>query len=188
VPAAAGKHTEQKEIRPEKGIILLNRANKMIVYNVTVSLADESIHEEWMHWMKEVHIPEVMQTRLFEDYRILRLLQEENNGITYAIQYRSKSLEEYYRYQQEFAPCTASQNQRKVRGKVTGFSHPAGRSVIHAAKTREKQPPKSNVTASVARQTPQCEHHHSNRSLLLHYPLKNKIFIYCSLKNQTDET
>jgi hypothetical protein len=134
VPAAAGKHTEQKEIRPEKGIILLNRANKMIVYNVTVSLADESIHEEWMHWMKEVHIPEVMQTRLFEDYRILRLLQEENNGITYAIQYRSKSLEEYYRYQQEFAPCTASQNQRKVRGKVTGFSHPAGRSVIHAAK------------------------------------------------------
>jgi hypothetical protein len=121
VPAAAGKHTEQKEIRPEKGIILLNRANKMIVYNVTVSLADESIHEEWMHWMKEVHIPEVMQTRLFEDYRILRLLQEENNGITYAIQYRSKSLEEYYRYQQEFAPALQAKTKEKYGEKLLAF-------------------------------------------------------------------
>jgi hypothetical protein len=121
VPAAAGKHTEQKEIKPEKGIILLNRANKMIVYNVTVSLADESIHEEWMHWMKEVHIPEVMQTRLFEDYRILRLLQEENNGITYAIQYRSKSLEEYYRYQQEFAPALQAKTKEKYGEKLLAF-------------------------------------------------------------------
>jgi len=121
VPAAAGKHTEQKGIRPEKGIIRLNRANKMIVYNVTVSLADESIHEEWMQWMKEVHIPEVMQTRLFEDYRILRLLQEENNGITYAIQYRSKSLEEYYRYQQEFAPALQAKTKEKYGEKLLAF-------------------------------------------------------------------
>jgi|JI6StandDraft_1071083.scaffolds.fasta_scaffold143239_2 hypothetical protein len=112
---------EQKEIRPEKGTILLNRAINMIVYNVTVSLADESIHEEWMQWMKEVHIPEVMQTRLFEDYRILRLLQEENNGITYAIQYRSKSLEEYYRYQQEFAPALQAKTKEKYGEKLLAF-------------------------------------------------------------------
>lgn len=112
---------EQKEIKPAKNTIRLNRAINMIVYNVTVSLADESIHEEWMHWMKEVHIPEVMQTRLFEDYRILRLLQEENNGITYAIQYRSKSLEEYYRYQQEFAPALQAKTKEKYGEKLLAF-------------------------------------------------------------------
>jgi hypothetical protein len=62
-----------------------------------------------------------MQTRLFEDYRILRLLQEENNGITYAIQYRSKSLEEYYRYQQEFAYRSYSWTSEPNTGEWIGW-------------------------------------------------------------------
>jgi hypothetical protein len=36
-------------------------ANKMIVYNVTVNI-DGAVEQEWLKWMKEVHIPEVLAT------------------------------------------------------------------------------------------------------------------------------
>ena len=93
----------------------------MIVYNVTCTLADESIHEEWLHWMKEEHIPEVMSTGLFADYRMLRLLHEENNGITYAIQYRSTTMAEYQLYQKEYAPPLQQKTREKYGDKVLAF-------------------------------------------------------------------
>ena len=45
----------------------------MIIYNVTVSLVDQNIHQDWLKWMKEIHIPEVMDT-VFLDNKICRLL------------------------------------------------------------------------------------------------------------------
>ena len=38
----------------------------MIVYNVTVKI-EKDIHDDWLAWMKETHIPEVLKTNLFED-------------------------------------------------------------------------------------------------------------------------
>ena len=63
----------------------------MILYNVTVSLVDQSIHQDWLKWMKEIHIPEVMDTGYFLDNKICRLLVEDE--ITYAIQYACKDME-----------------------------------------------------------------------------------------------
>ena len=36
----------------------------MIIYNVTVNVEAE-IHNDWISWMKEVHIPDVMNTGYF---------------------------------------------------------------------------------------------------------------------------
>ncbi|MDA0777974.1 MAG: DUF4286 family protein, partial [Bacteroidetes bacterium] len=36
----------------------------MIIYNVTLSIHPE-IEQEVLLWLKEIHIPEVMQTNLF---------------------------------------------------------------------------------------------------------------------------
>lgn len=93
----------------------------MIIYNVTVSLADESIHDEWLQWMKEVHVPQVMQTGLFAESKMLRLLHEENNGITYAIQYRCPSLTHYGRYLNEFAPALQAETAKRYGDKVLAF-------------------------------------------------------------------
>ena len=35
-----------------------------VIYNVTVSV-DEDAHHEWLEWMQEVHIPDVMKTGSF---------------------------------------------------------------------------------------------------------------------------
>ena len=70
----------------------------MIIYNVTVSLVDQSIHQDWLKWMKEIHIPEVMDTGYFLDNKICRLLVEDE--ITYAIQYTCKDMDTLNEYQE----------------------------------------------------------------------------------------
>ncbi|RYE23554.1 MAG: DUF4286 family protein [Sphingobacteriales bacterium] len=70
----------------------------MIVYNVTLKL-DHSIVEDWVNWMKEEHMPELMATGLFTGRRLCRLLeQDELEGATYVAQYFCNSINEYNRY------------------------------------------------------------------------------------------
>jgi hypothetical protein len=47
----------------------------MIIYNVT-SKVTNNIQDRWLQWMKEDHIPEIMATGLFHDFRICRLLEQ----------------------------------------------------------------------------------------------------------------
>jgi hypothetical protein len=61
-----------------------------VFYNVTVSL-DPSIEQDWLQWMKEQHIPDVLATGMFLQSKILRVRGFEENGATYAIQYRLAS-------------------------------------------------------------------------------------------------
>jgi len=75
----------------------------MYIYNVTLNI-DESIHEEWLSWMKS-HIPEVLATGKFIEAKLTRVLvEEETGGVTYSVQYKAKSrkdLDDYYRYDAE---------------------------------------------------------------------------------------
>jgi hypothetical protein len=76
----------------------------MIIYNVTTKVT-HTIHQSWLAWIKQEHIPEVMNTGLFHDYRICRLLeQDDSEGPTYTIQYATDTLENYYTYIQEHNP------------------------------------------------------------------------------------
>ena len=70
----------------------------MYIYNVTIQLAWD-IHDNWVQWMKEKHIPQVMQTGCFTEYRFTRVLEtDEQEGPTYATQYVAASKEDYDRY------------------------------------------------------------------------------------------
>lgn len=72
----------------------------MILYNVTVKIA-HAVHEEWVEWMQNVHIPEVMETGLFLENKFCRLLGDDNeHGITYAIQYLCPDQKTFQIYQQ----------------------------------------------------------------------------------------
>lgn len=69
----------------------------MIIYNVTVNI-DDSIHEEWLSWIKN-HIPEVLATGRFSEAKLTKVLvEEEMGGVTYSIQYRAKSREDLDNY------------------------------------------------------------------------------------------
>ncbi len=90
----------------------------MIVYNVTVSL-DSSIHEEWLHWMKTKHIPDVMNTGIFIENKVCRLLVDDE--ITYAIQYTCESTEKLNEYNEKYAAELQKEHTEKYRGKFGSF-------------------------------------------------------------------
>ena len=62
----------------------------MILYNITVNI-DHDIHQEWLFWMKDVHIPDVLSTGLFIENKIAKIHAEEDGGLSYSIQYLLKS-------------------------------------------------------------------------------------------------
>lgn len=70
----------------------------MIIYNVTIQ-PSWKIHEEWLIWMRQQHVPDIMKTGSFTHHRILRLLEvDETDGPTYAFQYFANTLEKYEQY------------------------------------------------------------------------------------------
>ena len=74
----------------------------MILYNVTVSI-DYDVHTNWLKWMKEVHVPNVLATGLFIENKIAKIHAEEEGGVSYSIQYLLKSWEDYHNYKKNFS-------------------------------------------------------------------------------------
>lgn len=70
----------------------------MFIYNVTIKV-NRSIHDEWLQWLKEEHIPDLIGTGCFTDAAILHLVEaDDEEGVTYAVQYYSPSTELYEKY------------------------------------------------------------------------------------------
>lgn len=92
----------------------------MILYNVTVNV-DPEIHDEWLGWMKNVHIPDVMNTGLFVDNKIFKIQTVEDEGNTYSIQYFCKTMNDYKKYQNEHAPRLQKEHSDKYKDKFTAF-------------------------------------------------------------------
>ena len=65
---------------------------------------NNSILAEWIKWQQQEHIPEIMATGLFDEYRFFRLLdQDESDGPTFVIQYCTSSRKSYDQYIQQHA-------------------------------------------------------------------------------------
>jgi hypothetical protein len=93
----------------------------MIIYNVTINI-DHSVHHEWLNWMKEVHIPEVMRTGLFVENRMLKVLgDEDSGGVTYSVQYTCRSMDDYKKYEEEYAPALRAKNNARYQDKFVAF-------------------------------------------------------------------
>lgn len=75
----------------------------MFIYNVTTKV-HESIHTDWLLWLKEVHVPEVLGTNCFTKATIVRLLEiDDSEGPTYAVQYLAESKASYNLYIEKYA-------------------------------------------------------------------------------------
>lgn len=94
----------------------------MFIYNVTVNV-EEVIHAEWLEWMKNVHIPQVLATGCFTENRVLKLLiEEEQEGtVTYAVQYTFTDMEHYHRYRDQFAPALQADAKQRYQDKFVAF-------------------------------------------------------------------
>lgn len=97
----------------------------MFIYNVTLKV-DWKIHDSWLQWMKEVHMPEVVGTGCFTHSQLVRLLEtDEREGPTYAAQYFAESRSDYNTYITAYA-----ENLRKQASEKWGDNFVAFRSVM----------------------------------------------------------
>ena len=74
------------------------------IYNVTIVVSPE-MEVKWMAWMKTVHIPEVMETGLFQSYMFTQVYPEqEQDQPSFSIQYRAIDLQSIQLYMEMYAP------------------------------------------------------------------------------------
>ncbi len=92
----------------------------MYIYNVTINI-EETVHDEWFDWMQNEHIPDMLSTGKFSKALMTKVLvEEEMGGITYAVQYTTKSKETLQKYYTEDADRLRAETAR-FSGKFVAF-------------------------------------------------------------------
>lgn len=92
----------------------------MIIYNVTINV-QEDIHDKWIKWMKEEHIPDMLDTKKFQKALMTKVMvQEPMGGITYSVQYTTESKEMLESYYSENADEMRSRS-KPFEGKFVAF-------------------------------------------------------------------
>ena len=93
----------------------------MYIYNVTTNI-EESAHTEWLKWMKEVHIPDVLATGKFLSAKMAKVLVEEDmGGITYSVQFTTVDKETLEKYYKEDADRLRQDATQLFAGKFVSF-------------------------------------------------------------------
>ncbi len=92
----------------------------MYIYNVTINI-EETIHDEWLDWMKNEHIPDMLSIGKFSKALMTKVLvEEEMGGITYSVQYTTDSKETLQKYYAEDADRLRNETNR-FAGKFVAF-------------------------------------------------------------------
>jgi hypothetical protein len=92
----------------------------MIIYNVSIKV-DFSVEAEWYDWMKEIHLPAVMNSGCFLDHKMYKLILDEEDGATYVVQYACTDLDTLKHYQSEYGPALRLETERLFRDKYVAF-------------------------------------------------------------------
>ena len=92
----------------------------MIIYNVTCNVEQE-ISVEWLKWIQEIHLPEVMDTGIFISSQINKILSGDDGGETYAIAYTCESMKDLHKYQVNFATMLQQKHTDRYGTKVVAF-------------------------------------------------------------------
>ena len=94
----------------------------MIVYNVTLSIHPE-IEKEALTWLKEVHIPEVMETGLFVASNIFKVLEhpQGKSHNSYAVQYTLDSWVKFSEYEEKYAEVMRAKTKEKYGEHILAF-------------------------------------------------------------------
>ena len=95
----------------------------MILYNVTIKI-DNAVHDEWLEWMQQTHIPAVIETGCFLENRMSRIViptDPDNDGFNYSIQYLCTNMATLQQYQAKFAPVLQHDHNTRYEGQFVAF-------------------------------------------------------------------
>ncbi len=94
----------------------------MIIYNVPINVEKE-ITEEWLNWMKEIHLPEVMATGKFISFEMYKIQNHnpEDTGDNYSVQYKANSMADYEDYVAYYGPALKQKTIEKYGDQIIAF-------------------------------------------------------------------
>jgi hypothetical protein len=93
----------------------------MLVYNVTIGI-DKDVEEEWLIWMKQKHIPDVLNTGMFVTCKMYKILHDQEEGTTsYSVQYFAENITNVMQYLDHYAPALIKEHQEKFQSKHVAF-------------------------------------------------------------------
>lgn len=93
----------------------------MLLYNVTVGI-DKEIEQEWIDWMKQQYIPVVMKTEMFTDWKMYRVLHDQEDGsVSYSIQYFAADIQEVVNFVEKIEPELNVEFQKRFKDRHVAF-------------------------------------------------------------------
>ena len=102
-------------------LLNLNLNLKMYIYNITINI-QESVHDEWLHWMQKMHIPDVLATGKFLNAKMSRVLvEEEMGGFTYSVQFTTVDRATLQKYYCDDAPKLRDEALKRFPNKFVSF-------------------------------------------------------------------
>jgi len=98
------------------------KTTPMLLYNITYNI-DKNEEQDFLEWMKNVHIQEVMITGFPKSYKVLKLLTEiDNGGVTYSIQYNFDSQNGFEVFENDYLDDLHAKVDSRYRGKYVHFA------------------------------------------------------------------
>lgn len=92
----------------------------MVIYNVTVQV-DNAIQEEWQSWMRTRHIPDVLATGMFFRCNLMRVVSDDEQSTTFAVQYECADLATMERYRRDYAPALQRDHTERYKDRFVAF-------------------------------------------------------------------
>ncbi|HSP87798.1 MAG TPA: DUF4286 family protein [Ignavibacteriaceae bacterium] len=91
----------------------------MIIYSVTIYIKKD-VEDEWLNWMKNIHIQDVIDTSHFNSYKIYKVIipSHSPDETTYCINYDCKSIDDYTIYLEKHASRLQREHTVKFQNKV----------------------------------------------------------------------
>lgn len=93
----------------------------MLLFNETVGI-DKGSEQEWLDYMKDRYIPEVLKTGMFVDAKVYKVLHDQDDGTTsYSVQYFATSIDLVEQYLEVFAPVLIEEHRQKFHNRHVAF-------------------------------------------------------------------
>tara|TARA_Y100000385_G_C13080212_1_gene633492 strand:- start:2110 stop:2466 length:357 start_codon:yes stop_codon:yes gene_type:complete len=100
--------------------ISIKPRSKRVLYNVTVGINPAKI-EEWKRFMREDHLPKIFASDCFESFRLCRIIDEQTDSTTLAVQYVAHSLEHLKKYNTIYAPQLQKEHLEKFGNDAVAY-------------------------------------------------------------------
>lgn len=93
----------------------------MLIYNTTYHL-EEEVEDNFLIWLKEVHIPEIEKQDSLRNPKICKILSHSEEGqATYALQWEVESPAELHRWHMKYGSFAKEQVDKIFKQKVLYF-------------------------------------------------------------------